>query len=333
MSDPLIPQPNMPEEQPQNQTMEDILVTVDKHLGEGNQNTEHLLEQGARMEQTAEHTLEATSRVADSIKKLTETLTPKTEAEGEIRVIKGPRGDKGEKGDTPSNEKVVELIKPLLTEEIKKLTPTDDKLTNLIESLIPEPIPGEKGEVGIQGPQGEIGPMGPEGAQGPQGIPGKDGKNGKDGNKITLESLIKILKGKFSYDDLTDLPNLQAYISQIRDSHTGGGPGYIYEISDVDTTGLVPSQVLVWNGVKWRPGAGGAAPTGQVYGETPSGTMDGVNTIFTLAHTPDPAASLRLYLNGARQQAGGGDYTLVGATITFVNAPLGGGVLLADYVY
>lgn len=71
----------------------------------------------------------------------------------------------------------------------------------------------------------------------------------------------------------------------------------------------------------------------QVNNETPSGTINGSNVTFTLAHTPAPAASLQLYLNGAMQTAGGVDYSLSGATITFVSAPLTSSVLRAFYRY
>lgn len=53
-----------------------------------------------------------------------------------------------------------------------------------------------------------------------------------------------------------------------------------------------------------------------VYGEVPSGNIDGTNAVFTLASAPNPAAGLRLYRNGI-QQTEGIDYTLSGATITF----------------
>lgn len=54
--------------------------------------------------------------------------------------------------------------------------------------------------------------------------------------------------------------------------------------------------------------------------ETPSGSMDGSNAIFTLAHSPDPADSLILVLNG-QVQTQGVEYTLSGDTITFAVAP------------
>ena len=84
-----------------------------------------------------------------------------------------------------------------------------------------------------------------------------------------------------------------------------------------------------WNGSSWDK----IIP---IYAddETPSGTVDGSNTAFTLANSPSPAASLRLYRNGSLQQRGSAkDYTLSGAAITFVTAPLTGDILEAFYRY
>ncbi len=69
--------------------------------------------------------------------------------------------------------------------------------------------------------------------------------------------------------------------------------------------------------------------------EVPTGTIDGVNTVFTLAHTPT-AGSDHIYLNGVLQTPTT-DYSLAGVTITFVAAPQVGSdfttVLLASYRY
>jgi hypothetical protein len=67
--------------------------------------------------------------------------------------------------------------------------------------------------------------------------------------------------------------------------------------------------------------------------EVPSGTINGSNTAFTLAHTASPAASLILTLNGVVQKAGGVDYTLSGTGITMAAAPVSGDGLLAWYRY
>lgn len=75
---------------------------------------------------------------------------------------------------------------------------------------------------------------------------------------------------------------------------------------------------------------GGTVPS-FVNNEVPSGTINGSNTAFTLASTPSPASSLELTLDGQKMTAGGADFTLSGAAITFVIAPPTGSVLLAAY--
>jgi hypothetical protein len=67
-----------------------------------------------------------------------------------------------------------------------------------------------------------------------------------------------------------------------------------------------------------------------VDGEVPTGVVDGVNAVFTLAHAP--GGSLHLYLNGLRQTPGV-HYALSGNTITFAVAPPAGASILADYRY
>lgn len=66
--------------------------------------------------------------------------------------------------------------------------------------------------------------------------------------------------------------------------------------------------------------------------ETPSGTVNGTNPAFGLAHTPNPAGSLNLYVNGVLQLFGT-DFTLATATITFSSAPSTGAILTAFYRY
>lgn len=66
-----------------------------------------------------------------------------------------------------------------------------------------------------------------------------------------------------------------------------------------------------------------------VDGETPSGTVDGVNDTFTLANTPI-VGSVKVYLNGIRMQVTT-DYTISGTTITFVTPPSILDIILCDY--
>lgn len=67
--------------------------------------------------------------------------------------------------------------------------------------------------------------------------------------------------------------------------------------------------------------------------EVPSGTINGSNVTFTLAHTPNPALSLNCFENGVQQRAAGADYTLATATITYGAAPLTGTTLVCFYRY
>jgi hypothetical protein len=69
-----------------------------------------------------------------------------------------------------------------------------------------------------------------------------------------------------------------------------------------------------------------------IYGEVPTGSVNGVNTTFTLANTPS-SATVQVHQNGIRLNVGAGnDYTVSGGTITMLTAPLTGDVILVDYM-
>jgi hypothetical protein len=51
--------------------------------------------------------------------------------------------------------------------------------------------------------------------------------------------------------------------------------------------------------------------------EVMSGTIDGTNAVFTLAHTPNPGSSLVVKINGLEENQSGGCYALSGNTVTF----------------
>lgn len=67
-----------------------------------------------------------------------------------------------------------------------------------------------------------------------------------------------------------------------------------------------------------------------VTGEIPTGNINGSNVTFTLAYTP-VTGTVKVYLDGQRM-ALTADYSISGTTITFVEAPVTGSVLQADYV-
>jgi hypothetical protein len=66
--------------------------------------------------------------------------------------------------------------------------------------------------------------------------------------------------------------------------------------------------------------------------EVPAGTINGANATFTLANSPNPAASFAVYRNGILQEANI-DFTLSGASVTFASAstPQTGDTLLCFY--
>jgi hypothetical protein len=66
--------------------------------------------------------------------------------------------------------------------------------------------------------------------------------------------------------------------------------------------------------------------------ETPAGTQNSTNVTFTLSFTPAPIASLELKLNGVFQVPTT-DFTISGATITFVTAPRSYDKMTATYTH
>jgi hypothetical protein len=66
--------------------------------------------------------------------------------------------------------------------------------------------------------------------------------------------------------------------------------------------------------------------------ETPTGTINGSNTTFTLANAPVSGTEM-VFLNGILQEPGAGnDYTISGATITYLTAPLTGDKIRVTYM-
>lgn len=85
------------------------------------------------------------------------------------------------------------------------------------------------------------------------------------------------------------------------------------------------------------PCGGGSGSAGGTFsdGEVPSGSLDGVNNVFTLLNAPSPSVSLNVFRNGVLQVQGI-DYTIVGQTISFFmpgSVPQVGDSLVASYRY
>lgn len=65
--------------------------------------------------------------------------------------------------------------------------------------------------------------------------------------------------------------------------------------------------------------------------ETPSGLINGSNTSYSLAQTPESASAVALYLDGLLLTQGT-DYTISGTAITMTTAPALAQVLRAQYL-
>lgn len=111
-------------------------------------------------------------------------------------------------------------------------------------------------------------------------------------------------------------------------SGTPGGPskGQFW----IDTNDNVAKY---WNGTSVIPMSSiGLTAANFVVREVPTGVVNGINTVFTLAFTPILGKE-ELYLNGVQQDSGAGnDYMISGPTITFTIPPEPGDIVRASYI-
>lgn len=89
---------------------------------------------------------------------------------------------------------------------------------------------------------------------------------------------------------------------------------WLEKLVEMARIGRPPQQITGSSGSGITPGGTGG------WSEQPSGSMNGVNTTFTLTSSPSPSTGLILALNGLILRPGT-DYTLSGATITMASAP------------
>jgi len=112
---------------------------------------------------------------------------------------------------------------------------------------------------------------------------------------------------------------------------TGGGGTALAVNTDNSTVEISSDTVRVKDaGITSAKLGSGARP---IIRETPSGSVNGSNTSFTLANTP-ASGTEHVYLNGLLQEPGAGnDYTISTNTITMLSAPLTGDRLRVSYLF
>ncbi len=92
--------------------------------------------------------------------------------------------------------------------------------------------------------------------------------------------------------------------------------------------GTIGSTAITWTQIPTSPGY---SNSNFVDKEVPSGLINGSNAAFTMANSPT-SGSEHVYLNGILQESGSGnDYTISGANITMLTAPLTGEKLVVSY--
>lgn len=170
------------------------------------------------------------------------------------------------------------------------------------------------------------------------------------GSSITAgNGLTKIGNAISAVDDLTGGANLGKVINvsanglsaRIDDSTIGenGSKQLIVKTGGITATQIGAQAVTSAKiataavGVGLTGGNGTALTLQSSIRETPTGSINGSNTTFTLANTPKSGYE-EVFLNGVLQDAGAGnDYTISGLTITMLAAPVAGDKLRVSYPY
>jgi hypothetical protein len=269
--------PQVPQPQPE---LEALLVQNEQHNANLEKGIETLISQAEK--NNPEPILEAIALgqkdIVDAIKSETAAATERVQTVADTVTVKGLKGDKGDQGEK-----------------------------------------GETGDVGPVGPQAEgiVGSQGEQGIPGPKGDKGDKGDTGKDGSPDTPEQIIAKVRGRISYDELSDRPNIEAFRKWGGAQQLAIQRSNTLVASDVkilDFLGAGVSVADLGGGVVAVTIAGSSGGIGNVYTETPTGTVDGANTTYTTAHTI--TIILSFAINGTFIHPS--DYTVAGSTITFV---------------
>ena len=214
--------------------------------------------------------------------------------------------EKGDDGHTPTDEELLVLIRPLipkLTQPEDGHTPTNEELLALIKPLIPVV---------------------------------KDGETPSDERLLALIDTAMVARmaemhPKMMAEMKAMLPEVET-AEVVRDKLESLSDGEKLSIQAIQDLAEILEELKKKGGKIVGGGGGvnlGALNIHFIDDETPSGTVNGSNTIFTISLTP-ATGSLKVYRGGTRQRVTE-DYTLSGTTITFTIAPVVGEILLCDY--
>jgi hypothetical protein len=134
--------------------------------------------------------------------------------------------------------------------------------------------------------------------------------------------------------DVIGLPAALALRATIGTGYTPSRSAVIDATGALESAAGNPSDCLHVDGssAACSSSSSGSSSTIFVDGEIPTGTVDGVNTVFLLGNTPSPVASLSFYRNGLLMKAGS-DFGLSGNQVTFASnaLPQANDILIASY--
>ena len=203
-------------------------------------------------------------------------------------------------------------------------------------------LKGDKGEKGDKGDIGDtvVGPQGLAGKDGktivgPTGKSGKPGKDGKDGKNATFLRGKPGEQGSPGVDGKSvDKEEVQGIIKEEVKSQVGSPllEDRVLKMTVKQQERIIEPLRRMGMGLQQQIDANQNTIGNFVDDETPTGTVNGSNKVFTVASTPK-SGSLKVFANGQRVKGGGEDYTLSGVTITFVTAPPTNSIILVDYRY
>lgn len=292
-----------------------------------------LMEQGDYLEGINESVGGVKKAIEDMKEPLAKSSSASDFLESFLKSIKGDKGDQGDKPQKGVDYLTEEDIQELKNDVLESATPikgkdyfTEEEILQVVSYILERATP-EKGVDYFDGKDGKDGKDG----ESIKGEPGRDGKDGKDGRDATVQATAKA-----AIEMIKDGKMLN--ISHLKDGVTVMGAVAKFSSKDQRWHGGGISQITAGTGISITQTSAGifqistnpAVPSFSD-NEVPSGTVDGANQTFTLAHTPT-SGSVKLYWNGVRQ-APTGDFTVTGATITTIFTAQSGDVLLTDYRY
>lgn len=217
------------------------------------------------------------------------------------------------------SEQISEELKALILETVNKIEQKQELLLNKTENITLEKI--SKSEKTLLSKIKQLEKVVEE-LKAIEIHDGKDGENGKDADeKAIVEKVEKDLE--------EDLPKFGI---QFRDGLEMLKNGEKLSIQAIENLSDILEELRKLIGNKGRGGGGlssMALNSKFIDDETPTGTINGSNAVFSLANSP-VTGSVKVYVNGSRMRVTE-DYTLVGRTITFTIAPPLTSIILIDY--